>query len=136
MNNFTIEFLISKILYLCEKNNTNPNQLGLQSGAGKSFVDNLKKGSFPAVDKIYKVANYFDCSIDYLLGRSENPMVNNSNNINQQNIVGNATAHIAPNTENKTDSDAQELLDMIKQLSLVQRAEIILKINEMLKFNS
>lgn len=39
---------------------------------------------------------------------------------------------ISPDLIERSDADVKELLDMIKQLSIVQRAEIILKINEMM----
>lgn len=39
---------------------------------------------------------------------------------------------ISPDLIERSDADVKELLDMIKQLSIVQGAEIILKINEMM----
>lgn len=41
-------------------------------------------------------------------------------------------SNISPDLIERSDADVKELLDMIKQLSIVQRAEIILKINEMM----
>jgi len=42
-------------------------------GAGTRLVQNLKSGSYPSVDKFIKIADYLECSVDYLLGRSEAP---------------------------------------------------------------
>ena len=36
-------------------------------------IQNILSGSSPSVDKIYKIADYFDVSVDYLLGRTDNP---------------------------------------------------------------
>lgn len=44
-----------------------------KSGAGKDFISNIKKGSAPSVEKVFAVANHIDCSVDYLLGRTNNP---------------------------------------------------------------
>jgi transcriptional regulator with XRE-family HTH domain len=41
-----------------------------------SFVNGIKRGSMPAADKLAKFADYFDVSVDYLLGRTENREVN------------------------------------------------------------
>lgn len=83
-----------------------------------------------------KIADELNCSVDYLLGRSENPMVNNSYNISTGDIMSGDNSHFSGNNvtvgSKGGGDDAQELLNMITQLSLVQRAEIILKINEML----
>lgn len=97
-------------------------------------ISELSKGKQISYINFAKIADELNCSVDYLLGRTDNPRIsnNNSTNINQQYISGNETAHIVSDAIERSDADAQELLDMIKQLSIVQRAEIILKINEMM----
>lgn len=47
-------------------------QLLADCGLSKSFMDNLKKGSMPSVDKIAAVADFFGCSIDMIVGREKN----------------------------------------------------------------
>lgn len=40
----------------------------------KSFIYDLEKRSTsPSCEKITKIADYLDCSVDYLLGRTDNP---------------------------------------------------------------
>jgi transcriptional regulator with XRE-family HTH domain len=60
--------LTEKITTLCRKKGVSVNQMALEAGVNKSFVDNLKKGSFPSADKLLLVARYFNVSVDYLLG--------------------------------------------------------------------
>ena len=36
----------------------------------------LSRGSMPKADNLAKIADYLDCSVDYLLGRTDNPEVN------------------------------------------------------------
>lgn len=117
MNNFTIDTLISKVSFLCEKNNTNPNQLGMKSGAGKNFVDNLKKGSFPAIDKVYKIAEYFGCSVDYLLGRTDSP-----NSITNGDISNSSVAQANGNNnqiriQSKSEHPYSEIIEHLDSLS-------------------
>ena len=33
-------------------------------------------GFYPRVEAIAKIADYLDCSVDYLLGRTDNPEIN------------------------------------------------------------
>lgn len=78
-----------------------------------------------------KIADCLDCSVDYLLGRTDTPEVNSCTSINQSNVNSdNSTVNV--NTA-AIDKDTLELINMIQKLSIVQRAEIILKINEMLE---
>lgn len=45
------------------------------SGLGFNTMSNMKT-SMPKADNIAKIADYLDCSVDYLLGRTDNPEVN------------------------------------------------------------
>ena len=49
-----------------------------ESGAGKNFIANMRKGSMPSAEKFIALADYLDCSVDYLLGRTDNPEINTS----------------------------------------------------------
>lgn len=44
-------------------------------GIGKNTMSNLKT-SMPKADTLAKIADYLDCSVDYLLGRTDNSEVN------------------------------------------------------------
>lgn len=45
------------------------------AGLGFNTMSNMKT-SMPKADNIAKIADYLDCSVDYLLGRTDNPEVN------------------------------------------------------------
>ncbi len=43
----------------------------------KSFIYDLeKRTTSPSCDKISRIADYLDCSVDFLLGRTDKPEVN------------------------------------------------------------
>ncbi len=44
-------------------------------GLGFNTMSNMKT-SMPKADNLAKIADYLDCSVDYLLGRTDNPEVN------------------------------------------------------------
>lgn len=69
------KILINKIEQLCQNNNITVNQMLLKCGLRKDVVNNMKKEkpSIPSVDKIQKIAQYFNVSVDYLLGYTPEP---------------------------------------------------------------
>ena len=42
----------------------------------RNFMYDLKNGRIPSADKLELIADYLNCSIDYLLGRTDNPEIN------------------------------------------------------------
>lgn len=52
-------------------------QLGEQVGSTKATIGNFENGNKkPSLDLLIKLADYFEVSIDYLVGRTDNPDVN------------------------------------------------------------
>lgn len=65
---------IYKIKELCTKDNESISGFLTNCSLRKSFVyDVEKRNAKPSIEIIEKIANYFDCSVDYLLGRTDNP---------------------------------------------------------------
>lgn len=58
---------------LCNINNISPNAVAKSIGASNATCTKWKNGSIPNGETLFKLADYFNCSIDYLLGRAENP---------------------------------------------------------------
>lgn len=60
---------------LCEEHNTKPNPLGKKLGISSGVITRWKQeNAYPTVDLLIKISDYFGCSIDYLIGRSDNPI--------------------------------------------------------------
>lgn len=57
-----------------EKNVTAKRMLA-EVGLGVNTMSNMKT-SMPTADNLAKIADYLDCSVDYLLGRTDKPEVN------------------------------------------------------------
>ncbi|MDE7094764.1 MAG: hypothetical protein K2O52_07625 [Oscillospiraceae bacterium] len=71
-------------------------------------------GCFPRLEAIAKIANYLDCSVDYLIGRTDVPKVNFKK-------------------ETAEDSLKQEFLNAFDNLSLIDKVEIMNIVLEKLK---
>ncbi len=63
------------IKQLCQDNNISLSSLALQLGFSRNIFGELKAGRIKSLsaDKISKIADYFDVSVDYLLGKSDIP---------------------------------------------------------------
>lgn len=60
----------------CERKGVSARTAFIESGVGRSFYDNINKGSVPSVDKLQALAVYFGVSLDYLVGNTDVPEVN------------------------------------------------------------
>lgn len=63
--------LYTRIKELCGKRGITITQLESDLGFGNSSIKKWRTTTSPSVDKVVKIAAYFDVSIDYLLGQTD-----------------------------------------------------------------
>lgn len=63
-----------KIKELAEKQGISLNTLEERLGYSTNYLYSLKKGN-PKSDRLQEIADYFNVSTDYLLGRTDNPNI-------------------------------------------------------------
>lgn len=115
------------VLYrLCEANSTKPYVVAKEIGASNSVCTKWKNGSIPNGETLLKLANYFNVSVDFLLGRTDtstgysNGISNVKTTVNSPQVSGNN------NTVGETISaEDAELLELIKKLPLKKRVKFI-----------
>lgn len=73
---YNLQIIEERIMSIAKNIGLSKNKLLINTNLNKSVFDNMKKGQIPSVDKIHTIADYLDCSVDYLLGRTDNPEVN------------------------------------------------------------
>ena len=56
--------------YLCKIHNLKPNQVGKMLNISSASITGWKQGSPPNSERLVAIADYFDVSTDFLLGRS------------------------------------------------------------------
>lgn len=104
-------------------------------GLGEQTLQNMKS-SIPKADNLAKIADYLKCSVDYLLGRTDEVSLNQGSFIQAGNVSGNIIAgdingdHNA-NIHTAIPEDVAELVELIQSLPLVKRAEAVIMLNEM-----
>lgn len=68
---YNLQTIANRLKELCDKKGVSVNKMLTESGAGARTYYNILAGSHPSIDKISKIADYLDCSTDYLLGRTD-----------------------------------------------------------------
>ena len=71
---------------LCNEIGKTPTGVGKELGVDKATVSYWKSGHVPKHESIIKISNYFNVSVDYLLGKSNN---------RQYGVNGNEIAKVA-----------------------------------------
>lgn len=91
----------------------------------------------PTGDILLLVANYFDCSIDYLLDRTNDPQSHKNTSItigdisgNQNSLIGNNNSDISINTNNISPQEVA-LLEKFKKLDEIKKANALLYVSEL-----
>lgn len=67
-------FTFEKIKELADKQGISLNKLEEKLGFSRNTIYNMKK-STPNVERVSMIADYFNVSTDYLLGRTDNPVI-------------------------------------------------------------
>ena len=73
---YNLQLIENRIMSIAKEMGLSKNKLLINTNLNKSVFDNMKRGQIPSVDKIHIIADYLDCSVDYLLGRTDNPEIN------------------------------------------------------------
>lgn len=100
---------------------------GLNENTLKRMTDNRGMSSF----SLAKIADYLEVSVDYLLGRTDDPETKSISNVvsiggDNAGDISNAVSFGKASTE-----DVDEVIAMFKSLTLMQRSEIILMMGKM-----
>lgn len=90
--------MVAVIQELCKQANTNITNLSLELGWGNGAIGRWDR-NIPSIDKVQKVADYFNVSLDYLAGRDT--------------------------PEPKLTADETELLQLFRQMSDKERQRLI-----------
>ena len=126
---------------LCEKNNFSPIETAKAMGISDVTCTELENGAMPTSDILLLAADRFDCSIDYLLDRTEyyqshKPIAITTGDINgdYNNIIGNGNSDISINTNN-ISSQETSLLEYFRKLDETEKAETLLSVRNLIKEN-
>ncbi len=62
---------------ILQRRNITGYRIAKDTGISQGLMAEYNRGEkLPTINNLIKIADYLDCSVDYLLGRTENPEVN------------------------------------------------------------
>lgn len=71
---FSKEIFSGRLLCLRKQNNTTQSDLASIIGLSRTAITRMECGDrAPSVEVLCTIADYFDVSLDYLVGRTDNP---------------------------------------------------------------
>lgn len=88
--------VFERIKFLARKQGKSLNQVEDELGLSKNVLYRMKNSDNPTKERLLVLADYFDVSVDYLLGRTDDP-------------------HFSPATVDDEDDYEQELLMMFRK---------------------
>jgi len=117
--------LIDNILRLMRERNIKAVQLTSELGIHKSAISEWKNGRLkPSFEAIVKIADYFNVSVDYLIGRTENILA--SNITNSAVAQGNNSKAINGNEAEKAHTaEEMKLLEIFNMLDAKKRHKLM-----------
>ncbi|AGR47393.1 XRE family transcriptional regulator [Brevibacillus phage Emery] len=74
---FEKQVFANRLTQLLKQQNIKPSQLAKIAGITKQSIHTLQIGkTTPKLETLYVIADYLNVSIDYLVGRTDNPELN------------------------------------------------------------
>ncbi|EAC2941627.1 XRE family transcriptional regulator [Listeria monocytogenes] len=99
-----------RVKVLAEKQKISLKELALKLNMGENAIYSWKVKT-PGADKLKAVADYFNVSTDYLLGRTDNPKI--GKDITEEAVT--LAAHIDPSATEEDMKKILEYIDFIQQ---------------------
>lgn len=98
---------------------------------GVNIISQFSKGSEMSYLNLSKIADYLDCSVDYLLGRTDNPTSHKMQTINtvnsNYNAINNSSVTVSPAV---LDEHQKLLLELYNKLSPIEQIELLSNLNK------
>ena len=74
---FSNEIFANRIKFLRKQKNIKQSELGEKIGLTYTAISDIERGRrTTTIEKLVALADYFEVSIDYLVGRTDNPKIN------------------------------------------------------------
>lgn len=103
-------------------------QMAIDLNLGINTISNIRRGDVKSVEAFSLIADYLDCSVDYLLGRTDTPTGTYS--ISNSHTTINGTQANIINSSPDTDSLLEEFLKVFNELCFDDKVDVMHYANE------
>lgn len=136
MEDFVLD-IVDRIQFIASKQQ-NFASIERELGLGNGIIGKWRKQS-PSCDKISKVANYLDCSVDYLLGRTDNPLAHKEKATyfsvgsadNNSRFIGSNNSDVSIHNISVSSKQAATLLNLFNELDPIKQAKLLVLADEL-----
>lgn len=114
--------------HLCELRNTTPNAVCKELNLSTATATHWKNGTMPKGDVLFNLANLLDCSVDYLLGRVDEPdkylKITYPIDPTEKGIKL-SSSNSKPKNNTQFDETTTQVAEMFSKLNLVDKTKVL-----------
>lgn len=126
--------IAERIKSICKENRVSLTSLIAACSLSKSFIYDLeKRNKTPSVSKLNQIADYLNCSVDYLLGRTDNPNSITNGNISNSSVAQASGSNNRISIQSKSEYPYSEVIEHLDNLSPVERRHAIADLMDVLE---
>ncbi len=117
---------LNNLFFIIEKKGLSASKVSADTGISTGNISDWKKGrSMPTAIKLDILANYLNCSVDYLLGRTDNPEISQNYSNNSISNSNNVAFGENSSVESAGGEMEKEICDILSSLNLRERSELL-----------
>lgn len=113
--------ILERIKELAKSRDISIYQLEEEIKIGRNTIYQWNKRT-PSAEKLESVANYFDVSVDYLLGRTDNPSLDRNKQDEVAALFRINTANMDPDTVEEIEEELKNYSEFLIQKALEKKA--------------
>lgn len=111
-----------------QNNNISAYSVAKNTGISQGLMNEYKNGvKLPTIHNLVKIADYLDCSVDYLLGRTDQPSntasITGNKNVIQQGSISNSPVNF--NTNAPLNEIETELINILRTFTVKQKMKLL-----------
>lgn len=127
---YNSQIVVERIKVRVRENGHNMSELNAYCQIDKSTVNMSAQKKYGLSAKIlYDAAVFLDCSVDYLLGRTDTPEIGGVH----QKITAGRDNYVNSTVNNRFSNDDIDLLHLIQNIPLIERSKLIFELSQ--KYN-
>lgn len=126
----------NRIKELCKLKGSSVSKMLEVCNIRKSLIYDLeKRNASPSIEVIGQIADYLNCSVDYLFGRTDNPNVSGNNIIQSSNVINGNNGNHSPLTvtETEKENNCKEIEVLLEKMPRSKQLRAIADIIDLLE---
>ena len=126
--------IVKRIKFQAKEKKITISQLLLECGLGKNTIVKMNNGTDILSQNLAKIADYLEISVDYLLGRTDDPYTSERHSIQTGNVGdnnGNGDTSVKIYNAVQLDETTQQLVKAFQSLDLIGKSKVMGLVGEL-----